>query len=105
MKEETKTPALNQWIELGRKQYAVFENDSLNYINCLVANTSMRTVLNCVYDSLVGRKEMIPIELLNQENKLALWEGAKEFSKGTLNQQQMIDLSKSLYTLEYFAGK
>lgn len=105
MKEETKTPALNQWIELGRKQYAVFENDCENYIKCLVANQSMRTVLNCVYNSLVGRKEMIAIENLSQEGKITLWEATKEFAKGTLNQQQMIDLSKSLYTLEYFGSK
>jgi hypothetical protein len=88
-------------VEVGQKQAALFHQNNVVYIDCLVKYKTIRTLMVAVYNSLVFNKKIDRIENLLIEEKAALFESAKDFAKETLDTKQMINLCKSLYTLEY----
>jgi len=89
------------WIELGYKQARICNEDSVNYINCLVKGRGLRMIMEMVYKSLLTAKRISRIEELPIEEKMTLWEQTKEFANDTLNLPETIKLSKCLYALEY----
>ena|ERR1700749_2645065 len=92
-------------IILGRKQHELFLSDNLLYMECLIKFDGPRTILNYAYKSLVSHRLADPIESFPIDQKKYLWETAKEFSLGRLNQEKTIELAKALYTLEYFLNE
>lgn len=65
-------------------------------INCL-GFSSVSGCLNECYLSLVKEKELVPIEILPESEKLRLWIKAKQIGQG---KKQCIEVSRSLYLLE-----
>lgn len=53
--------------------------------------------LNQCYLSFVKEKELVPIEILPESEKLRLWIRAKQIGQG---KKQCIEVSRSLYLLE-----
>lgn len=90
------------FIELGKKQANLFSESHIPYIECVVTCAGMRNVMLTVYNSAVFRGEIKPLEILPQEDKLSIWETAKEMSKDRLDKNGVIELSKVLHTLEYY---
>lgn len=88
-------------IEMGYKHAKMCNEDSVNYINCLVKGRGMRLVMEMVYKSLITSKKIIRIEDLTVEEKTLLWEQTKEFAAGELNNSETIKLSKCLYAIEF----
>ena len=88
-------------IEVGRKQAAMCNENSLAYINCLVTCEGMRSVMVMVYNVLTYTKAIAKIENIPLEEKNTLWEQTKEFANNTLSLPETIRLSKCLYALEY----
>jgi len=88
-------------LDAGYKQAAMCNNDSVTYINCLVACVGIRQFMLHIYNGLVGSKRIPKIENLPVEEKNSLWEQTKEFANNTLNLPETIKLSKCLYALEY----
>lgn len=98
--EQTKTWN-DSWIELGYKQARICNENSVGYINFLVAGNSTRAVMVEVYNTLVRTKRIQKIEDLPLDEKNTLWEQTKEFSDNNLNLKETINLSKCLYAIEY----
>lgn len=86
---------------MGYKHAKMCNEDSVNYINCLVKGRGMRLIMEMVYKSLLTAKKISRIEDLPLEEKTALWEQTKEFAAGELNLSETIKLSRSLFALEY----
>lgn len=88
-------------LEIGRKQAAMCNENSVAYINCLVTCEGMRNVMCMVYNVLTYTKSIPKIESIPTEEKHTLWEQTKEFAKDTLSLAETIRLSKALFALEY----
>lgn len=89
------------WIDIGYKQAKMCNEDSVNYINCLVKGRGMRLIMEMVYKALVTAKKINKIEEIPLEEKIILWEQTKDFAVGELNLSETIKLSKCLFALEY----
>jgi len=89
-------------LELGKKQAELFISNNLVYADCLVKFDSCRSIMNTCYRILVNSNEIVPIEEIKKEDKLNIWDTAKELSKDRLDRNQLIELVKALVTLEYF---
>lgn len=87
---------------LGRLQAGLFQNDHLTYMELLVKADITRHIMIYAYRWLVENKKLDLIESLPEDKKVNLWETAKEFAKDRLTKAKMIELSKALFTLEYF---
>lgn len=88
-------------IEVGRKQAAMCNENSIAYINCLVTCEGMRSVMVMVYNVLTYTKAILKIENIPLEEKNTLWEQTKEFANNTLDLKETIRLSRCLYAIEY----
>lgn len=88
-------------LDLGRKQAAMCNDNSVTYINCLITADGIRALMVLVYNSLVSTKRIQKIQNLSIEEKNTLWVQTKEFADNKLNLQETINLSKSLYAIEY----
>lgn len=89
-------------LELGAKQALMFSDNHLAYTELLVTANTPRLILSYCYSTLCRLGKLQPIEELQLEQKYILWETAKEFSKDRLNKDEMVQLVKSLYSLEYY---
>lgn len=87
---------------MGRKQAGLFENNNQVYIDCLVKFDSPRHILTLAYSALVASKQIKPIESLPIEEKNQLWGLTKEFAAGKMEKDKTLELSKALYTLEFY---
>lgn len=90
------------WIELGKKQADIFSGNHLAYCELLVTGNSCRKILSYVYGTLCRTGKIVLIENLDIDQKHNLWEMAKDISKDRLGQDELIQLVKSLYSLEYY---
>lgn len=88
-------------LEIGRKQAAMCNENSVAYINCLVTCEGMRNVMCMVYNVLTYTKAIPKIETIPTEEKNTLWLQTKEFADNRLDLKETIRLSKSLYALEF----
>lgn len=93
---------LELFVELGKKQVDMFSSNHLTYMNCIVTCEGMRNIMMTVYKSLVHSKRLIALEEMPQDHKLQVWETAKEISNGRMDKKGTIQLSKILYTIEYY---
>lgn len=92
---------MSSWIDLGKKQAALFMQDNVTYIEILVTGDCSRAILHTCYNILVRQNNLIPIEQLPPTEKTNLWESGKEFANGRLDEKKGIELVKALYALEY----
>jgi hypothetical protein len=83
-------------------QAGLFENNNQVYIDCLVKFESPRHILTLAYSALVASKQIKSIESLPIEEKNKLWALTKEFAAGKLEKNKTLELSKALYTLEFY---
>ena len=88
-------------IEVGRKQAAMCNENSVAYINCLVTCEGMRSVMAMVYNVITYTRRAPKIENIPLEEKNFLWMQTKDFAKDSLSLPETIRLSKCLYALEY----
>lgn len=88
-------------VELGKKQAALFEENNVAYVSCLVKFNSQRNILVWCYTSFVGAKKINPIEDILPSEKKSMWEMANEIANGILDKDGLIELCKAFYTLEY----
>lgn len=70
-------------------------------MSCLVKFNSQRYILLWCYASLVGNKKIKLMEALDKDDKESIWAMAKEIADGRINKNDVIELCKALYTLEY----
>jgi hypothetical protein len=89
------------WIELGQAMAEMFTSNHLVFCELLVSGNSMRMILVTLYEKFWRENKLLAIEVLPREQKLVLWETAKDFSKGRLLEGELTELSKSFYVLEY----
>src|ERR1043166_4703677 len=92
---------MSLWMDLAIKQSRLFMEDNVNYMNALVTCDSIRNVWVCAYDGLVRLHYLGPVEGLPISEKNNVWETAKEIAADRLNLSKTIELSKSIYCLEY----
>lgn len=91
--------------KLGKRQVEIFLNDNLLYIECLIKFNCSRIILNEAYRYLVCVKAITAIEDLPIDEKEKLWLTTKDFCVGRLDLKRAIELSKALYTIEYFLNQ
>lgn len=101
MKTEARTWR-EMWIDLGQKQVDRFTENHETYLECIVKFKGIRDVMMMVYKSLLAAKKIQPLEEQPYEGKLHVWETAKEISNGRTDKEGTIQLSKVLYTIEYY---
>lgn len=82
------------------KEYAIqiariYKNNPAQIISCLSFG-SVSGCLNETYLSLVRSKDLPPVEMLENDQKMQLWKQAKEITE---NQRQRIEVSRSIYLL------
>jgi len=92
----------NMWVVLGKQQLNIFEQQSEAYFELLVTGLTQRTILSMFYFVSVRSKRLLPIEKLPESDKKDLWESAKDIAAGRLDNNQTIELSKCLYTIQCF---
>lgn len=90
---------------LGLGQADLFMRDNIKYIDGLIGCESVRGMMVSLYKILINRGLLTAIEHLTTEHKTDLWEQTKEFANGKLDRDNMISLSRSLYTMEYFLNQ
>lgn len=90
------------WIDLGRSQVDRFTNDHEVYLECIVKYKGIRDVMMLVYKSLLATNKIQKLEDQPYEGKLHVWETAKEIAKDRMDKEGVIQLSKILYTIEYY---
>jgi hypothetical protein len=92
-------------IELGKKQvhgrYGFHWNNQ-NFIDCLVKFPVVRWTLTTAYNSLVFKKLITPIEMMEEKEKTEIKSMTIYYADGKLNKIQLVDLAKALVTIEYF---
>ena len=93
---------MSHWLDLGRKQAAVFTDNNLGYVESLITCVVPKKIMIMCYYILLRQKALIKIEDLPLDQKTTLWETSKYFDKGRLNKDQIVELAKCLYTVEYF---
>lgn len=98
---KTKKKIMSDWIEIGKKQAIDFMNNNVAFMEVLITCVVPIKLMLLCYRSLVIKKAIKELESLPVNQKNTIWEQAKEFSNGRLNKDQLIDLCRSLYTLEY----
>lgn len=92
---------MSDWINIGKKQTNDFMNNNVGFIEGLITlDVPIKLMLLC-YKSLVIKRLIKELELLPIDQKNTIWEQAKEFANDRLNKDQLIDLCRSLYALEY----
>lgn len=91
------------FIDVGYKQAELFKLvPPAVYIDCLVKSTSQRNLLYEAYKALVAEKLIPAVETLPAEQKQKLWDEAKHYAGGRLDQQSGIRFLKALIALNYF---
>ena len=66
---------------------------------------SIRSVWVGIYYWSVGMKMIQKIEHLDPETKAELWKNTKELCERPLDKETMINVSKALYTIEYYLNE
>lgn len=89
------------FLELAKKQVELFQNDNSAWMECLVTCDCTKSIMELGYNILVRQNKIIPIEKMYQTDKENIWNAAREFSRGRLNKQGLIKMSKGLVVLEY----
>jgi len=89
------------WVWLAVEQSKVFAENNVPYMDAMVNGDSIRYIWQVCYSYFINTKQLPPLESLPVEDKTHVWETAKEIAAGRLNNKKTIELSKSLYCLEY----
>jgi len=87
---------------LGRKQAEIFSLDNVGYCDSLVTLKVPPQILETCYSILTKRSQLLHIEILPTNEKIIIWNIAKEIAKDRLDNEGLIRLSHCLITLEYF---
>ena len=66
---------------------------------------SIRSVWVGIYYWTVGMKKIQKIEHLDPDAKKELWKNTKELCERPLDKETMIEVSKALYTIEYYLNE
>lgn len=91
------------FIDLGYSQATLYYTVTpIVFIECLVKLRSLRDLHYECYKALVNEKILIPVELMPTEMKTALWEEAKGYAKGRLDQKSGIRFLKAMVALNHF---
>ena len=99
-----------QWLEfmerIGRKETAIFEENSIAYTNDVIVCNCRRHLMIWIYSTLKGKKKIKPIEELDQEVKEQMWAFVKEICAGKTNdRERMVEVAKTFYVIEYFINE
>lgn len=65
---------------------------------------SPRGILLCCYSTMVGRKQLVKIEDLADDQKQILWDACKQYTTG-LNAEECKDVVRSIYLFNALAAK
>lgn len=93
---------MSTWLELGKKQAQEFDKNNFAYMEILVTCDCSRSIMSVCHSVLVKRNIFPVLEFMCEEDKRTAWETAKEFARGRLNNEKLIELCKALLSLEYF---
>lgn len=88
-------------MDLAKSQVALFQKDNTTWMDLLITSDCIRGIMFTAYNSLVRDRKIKAIEDMEQGDKENIWLSAKEFAKDRLNDEQLIELSKGLVSLEY----
>lgn len=94
-------PYSEMLFDLGKLQVELFHENNEAYMSCLVTCDSTREVMHEVYNMLVRKDFIDPVEKLTTDEKQNLWTLTKEYAAGRIDKARMVMLSKSLIALEY----
>lgn len=93
-------------FEIGRKETAIFENDSVTYTETVLLSSGRRGIMVWVYCLLRNYKKIVPIEDLDRETKNKMWAFVKEICAGKTNDvQRMKHICMVFYAIEYFINE
>lgn len=94
------------FMNFGRKQARLFEQDNISYTEALLRLTGSRKMMVWLYYRLRNYKYITPIEDLSQEEKEQMWQFTKEICVGEHRvKEKMRQMSLSFYALEYFLNE
>lgn len=91
---------------LSKNQANIFIEDNDLYMRCLPVLSTPKSILIGYYKALIFMNKITKLEDLPEKEKQGIWEMAKEFAAGRLkNNEEMINLCRCLYCLEYILNK
>jgi hypothetical protein len=90
---------LSFFDRLAAQQVESFYKNEPVYIECLVKFKSLRKIMLGIYNSQVSLNKILPIEKLNEGDKMELWEQTKTYSNNRLNKNEIIELAKTVWCL------
>lgn len=95
-----------KWINTGRNISTAFDKNPDVFVSCLVKFDSIRNTMHTVYLHMVALNVVEPLENLDYNIRVEIWNQTKDFAKGSdMDRETMIRLSKALYALEYFLNE
>jgi len=93
-------------LRVGRGQTQFFEQHNVEYTEVLIHTNCTRSLMKWIYQHLVGRKMLVPIEKLDSDVKAKMWAFVKEICAGKINDvEKMKDIARVFYTIEYFLNQ
>lgn len=95
----------NSFFELARKQADIFQKDNVAWMGVMVTSNCIKSIMCYTYGGLVRDRKIKAIELLPDDEYSNLLVQAEEFSKGQLDQGGVIQVAKTLITLEYLLNQ
>ena len=92
----------SKWLLLAEQQAQLFVKDNIAFSETLVTCKVSKQIMLGAYKILVTRRTIKPLEQLSREEKRICWDTSKDIAKDRLSIDDLIDLAKALYALEYF---
>lgn len=89
-------------LSLGKAQSDIFLKDNIGYMNAVIVLSVPFGIMDACYNVLTRTGKMMHIEVLPEQQKIGIYEMAKDISAGRLDREGLIKLSHLLLTLEYF---
>lgn len=96
----------NIWMTCGRKETALFENDSVTYAETVVLFEGRRKLMVWIYCLLRNYKKIVPIDELEYDVKKKMWAFVQEICTGKTNDLRVMKhTAMAFYAIEYFINE
>ena len=95
----------SSFYQLAVKQAEIFQKDNVAWMGAMVTSSCIKSIMCYAYGGLVRDGKIKPIEDMTLDEKTNLWNQAKEFSNGQLDQSGLVQVAKTLITLEFLLNQ
>ena len=90
-----------KYSQIAEDQLATCLKDPNSYIECLVKFGSIRGLMHLIYTEFGVMKKITPLEALPEKNRREIWVQAQKDGAGRLTKENLIQLSKCLYLIDF----